>query len=77
MVKLIIGNFDKVKVYFGKSFDTEAGLCFSFTEDANVNGESENTSFLFFNDGLKNPYKFDLNKIKESTLGGHVSEGNY
>ena len=48
MVKFIIGKFDEMQIFTGESFDTEAGLAFSYTKD----GETEPV-FLYFVDGLK------------------------
>jgi hypothetical protein len=48
MIKFIIGKFDEMMIFSGQGFDTEAGLCFSYTKD----GE-EDPVFLFFVDGMK------------------------
>ena len=48
LVKFIVGRFDEFQIYCGTSFDTEAGLGFSYT----IDGE-EDPTFLFFNDGMK------------------------
>ena len=47
MVKFIMEKFDEMQIFTGESFDTEAGLAFSYTKD----GECEPV-FLFFNDGM-------------------------
>ena len=48
MVKFIMEKFDEMQIFTGESFDTEAGLAFSYTKD----GESEPV-LLYFNDGMK------------------------
>ena len=48
MVKFVMEKFDEMQIFTGESFDTEAGLAFSYTKD----GETEPT-FLFFVDGMK------------------------
>ena len=48
MVKFIMGKFDEMQIFTGESFDTEAGLAFSYTKD----GETDPV-FLFFVDGMK------------------------
>ena len=48
MIKFIIGKFDEIQIFTGESFDTEAGLAFSYTKD----GETEPV-FLFFVDGMR------------------------
>ena len=48
MVKFVVGKFDEMQVFSGKSMDTEAGLCFAYTKD-----EETDPTFLFFLDGLK------------------------
>ena len=48
MIKFIVGKFDEMQIFTGSSFDTEAGLAFSYTKD----GETEPV-FMFFNDGYK------------------------
>ena len=48
MVKFIMEKFDEMQIFTGESFDTEAGLAFSYTKD----GETEPV-FLYFNDGMK------------------------
>ena len=48
MIKFIVGKFDEMQIFTGTSYDTEAGLAFSYTKD----GEVEPV-FLFFVDGMK------------------------
>lgn len=48
MIKFIISKFDEMQIFTGQSYDTEAGLAFSYTKD----GECEPV-FLFFTDGMK------------------------
>lgn len=48
MIKFIVGKFDEMQIFTGQSYDTEAGLAFSYTKD----GETEPV-FLFFTDGMK------------------------
>ena len=48
LVKFIVGRFDEFQIYCGTSFDTDAGLGFSYT----IDGE-EDPTFLFFADGMK------------------------
>lgn len=49
MIKFIMGKFDEMQIFTGKSLDMEnGGLCFAYTMD----GETDPT-FLYFNDGLK------------------------
>ena len=48
MVKHIVGNFDKIRIYAGKTFDKTAGLCFVHTVD-----EEPVPKVMFFNDGCK------------------------
>lgn len=48
MIKFIIGKYDEMMIFTGESYDTEAGLAFSYTKD----GEVEPV-FLFFVDGMK------------------------
>ncbi len=48
LVKFVMGKFDEMQIFVGKSMDTDAGLAFAYTAD----GETDPT-FLFFNDGLK------------------------
>ena len=48
MIKFIVGKFDEMQIFTGDSYDTEAGLAFSYTKD----GETEPV-FLYFNDGCK------------------------
>ena len=48
MIKFIVEKFDEMMIFTGQSYDTEAGLCFSYTKD----GETEPV-FLFFLDGMR------------------------
>ena len=48
MVKFVVGKFDEMQVFSGKSMDTEAGLCFAYTKD-----EETDPTFLFFLDGMR------------------------
>ena len=48
MVKLVMGKFDEMQVFAGESIDTEASICFSYTEDG-----ATDPVFLFFNDCYK------------------------
>lgn len=48
MIKFIVGKFDEMQIFTGQSYDTEAGLAFSYTKD----GETEPV-FLFFADGMR------------------------
>jgi hypothetical protein len=48
MIKFIISKFDEMQIFTGTSYDTEAGLAFSYTKD----GETEPV-FMFFTDGMR------------------------
>jgi hypothetical protein len=48
MIKFIVGKYDEMMIFTGSSYDTEAGLAFSYTKD----GETEPV-FLFFVDGMR------------------------
>ena len=48
MVKFVMGKFDEMQIFTGKSIDTEASLCFAYTMDGEVD-----PTFLYFNDGMK------------------------
>ena len=48
MIKFIVGKYDEMMIFTGQSYDTEAGLAFSYTKD----GETEPV-FLFFVDGMR------------------------
>ena len=48
MIKFIIGKYDEFQFYTGESYDSEAGMAFSYT----MEGETDPT-ILFFNDGCK------------------------
>ena len=48
MIKHLVGKFDELQIFTGKSYDTEAGLCFSYTEDGAVE-----PIFMYFTDGMK------------------------
>ena len=48
MIKFIVGKFDEMQIFTGSSYDTEAGLAFSYTKD----GDTDPT-FLFFQDGCR------------------------
>lgn len=48
MIKFIVGKYDEMQIFTGQSYDTEAGLAFSYTKD----GETEPV-FLFFVDGMR------------------------
>ena len=48
MVKFVMGKFDEMQIFVGKSMDTEASLAFAYTMDGEVD-----PTFLFFNDGMK------------------------
>ncbi len=54
MIKFIVGKFDEMQIFTGDSYDTEAGLAFSYTKD----GETEPV-FLYFNDGCKEEKYWD------------------
>jgi len=47
MVKFVMGKFDEMQIFTGKSIDTDASLCFAYTMDGEVD-----PTFLFFNDGM-------------------------
>ena len=48
MTKFIVGIYDEMQIFTGQSYDTEAGLAFSYTKD----GETEPV-FMFFTDGMR------------------------
>lgn len=48
LVKFVIGKFDEMQVFCGKSFDTEASICFCWTKD----GE-EDPTFLYLPHTMK------------------------
>ena len=48
MIKFIVGKFDEMQIFTGQSYDTEAGMAFSYTKD----GEVEPV-FLFFTDCMR------------------------
>ena len=48
MVKLVMEKFDEMQIFAGQSCDTEAGLCFAYTKDGEVD-----PTFMFFVDGMK------------------------
>jgi len=48
MVKFIVGHFDEMQFFMGESSDPEAGICFSYNKDGEVD-----PTFLFFLDGMK------------------------
>ena len=48
LVKLVIAKFDEMQIFTGSSYDTEAGLCFAYTLDGEID-----PTFYFFNDGCK------------------------
>ena len=48
LIKFVVGKFDEMQIFAGSSYDTEAGLCFAYTMDGEVD-----PTFLFFNDGMK------------------------
>ena len=48
MIKFIVGKYDEMQIFTGQSYDTEAGLAFSYTKD----GETEPV-FMFFTDGMR------------------------
>ena len=54
MIKFIVGKFDEMQIFTGDSYDTEAGLAFSYTKV----GETEPV-FLYFNDGCKEEKYWD------------------
>ena len=47
-IKFVMGKFDEMQVFIGESGDPEAGLCFAYTIDGEVD-----PTFLFFADGLR------------------------
>ena len=48
MIKFVVGKFDEMQIFTGTSYDTEAGLCFAYTMDGEID-----PTFLFFNDGMR------------------------
>lgn len=48
LVKFVISKFDEMQVFCGKSFDTEASICFCWTKD----GE-EDPTFLYLPHTMK------------------------
>lgn len=48
MIKFIVSKFDEMQIFMGESCDPEAGLCFAYNKD----GEMDPT-FLYFLDGMR------------------------
>ena len=48
LVKFVISRFDEMQFFMGESCDPNAGICFSYNKDGEVD-----PTFLFFADGMK------------------------
>jgi hypothetical protein len=49
MVKYILDHFDEVEMFCGESFDSEAGMAFSFMRE----GKDDGPVIWYFLDGMK------------------------
>ena len=61
MIKFLISKWDEMQIFTGKSYDTDAGLCFAYTMDGEID-----PTFMFFNDGMKGQ-KYWIENIMEPT----------
>lgn len=48
MIKFIVEKFDEMQFFMGQSGDPEAGICFAYNKDDEVD-----PTFLFFADGMR------------------------
>ena len=48
MIKFLVSRFDEMQIFMGQSMEAEAGLCFAYNKDDEID-----PTFLFFADGMK------------------------
>ena len=48
LIKFIVNRYDEMQIFMGQSGDPEAGLCFAYNKDDEVD-----PTFLYFLDGMK------------------------
>ena len=48
MIKFIVSKFSEMQFFMGQSMDPEAGICFAYNKDGEVD-----PTFMFFADGMR------------------------
>ena len=48
MIKFIVERYDEMQIFMGQSMDPEAGICFCYNKDGNID-----PTFMFFADGMR------------------------
>lgn len=62
MIKFIVSKYDEMQIFMGESGDPEAGLCFAYNKD-----DEMDPTFLYFLDGMKEE-KYWTDQMKKAEV---------